>query len=61
MRKRKTEVDPQIGVIATLGAEVGVATPAIAKLVDLIHAIEDGEKPMAFSTFQELIDTCAST
>ena len=42
-------------------AEVGVATPAIAKLVDLIHAIEDGEKPMAFSTFQELIDTCAST
>ena len=61
VRKRKTEVDPQIGVIATLGAEVGVATPAIAKLVDLIHAIEDGEKPMAFSTFQELIDTCAST
>ncbi len=61
VRKRKTEVDPQIGVIATLGAEVGVATPAITKLVDLIHAIEDGEKPMAFSTFQELIDTCAST
>lgn len=61
VRKRRTEVDPQIGVIATLGAEVGIATPAIVKLVDLIHVIEDGAKPMAFETFQELIDTCAST
>jgi 2-dehydropantoate 2-reductase len=61
VRKRRTEVDPQIGVIASLGAEVGVATPAIVKLVELIHAIEDGTKPMAFETFQELIDTCAST
>lgn len=61
VRKRRTEVDPQIGVIASLGAEVGVATPAIVKLVELIHAIEDGTKLMAFETFQELIDTCAST
>ncbi|MDP3545316.1 MAG: 2-dehydropantoate 2-reductase N-terminal domain-containing protein [Phreatobacter sp.] len=61
VRKRRTEVDPQIGVIASLGAEVGIATPAIVKLVELIHAIEDGAKPMAFETLQELIDTCAST
>ncbi len=43
------------------GGRGGCRDAAIAKLVDLIHAIEDGEKPMAFSTFQELIDTCAST
>ncbi len=61
VRKRRTEVDPQIGVIAALGAEAGVATPAIAKLVELIHAIEDGTRPMAMATFQELIDTCTST
>ena len=61
VRKRRTEIDPQIGVIARLGAEVGVDTPAIAKLVELIHAIEDGSKPMAMTTFQELIDTCRST
>lgn len=61
VRKRKTEVDPQIGAIGQLGAEVGVPTPAINKLVALIHGIEDGEKPMAFATFQELIDACAST
>lgn len=61
VRKRRTEVDPQIGVIAQLGAEVGIATPAIVKLVELIHAIEDGTRPMAMATFQELIDTCTST
>ena len=58
VRKRKTEIDPQIGVIAELGREVGVPTPAISCLVALIHAIEDGHKPMAFSTFSELITVC---
>jgi 2-dehydropantoate 2-reductase len=60
VRKRRTEIDPQIGIIAELGREVGVATPALAKLVALIHDIEDSRRPMALSTFQELIDTCTS-
>lgn len=55
VRKRKTEVDPQIGVIAELGAEAGVATPVIARLVALIHDIEDGKRPMAFDTLAELL------
>lgn len=58
VRKRKTEVDPQIGVIADLGAEAGVPTPAIRHLVALVHDIEDGRAPMAFETFQFLIKTC---
>jgi 2-dehydropantoate 2-reductase len=61
VRKRRTEIDPQIGVIGQLGAEAGIATPAIKRLVELIHDIEDGRRPMAFETFQLLIDTCAST
>ena len=60
VRKRRTEIDPQIGIIAELGREAGVTTPALARLVALIHDIEDGRRPMAFSTFQELIDTCTS-
>ena len=60
VRKRKTEVDPQIGVIVALGREAGVATPALAKLTELIHDIEDGRRPMAFATFEVLIDTCTS-
>ncbi len=58
VRRRKTEVDPQIGVIAELGREAGIPTPAIRCLVALIHAIEDGRKPMAFATFSELIAVC---
>ncbi len=60
VRKRRTEIDPQIGIIVRLGAQAGVPTPALSRLVELIHAIEDGKAPMAFSTFQLLIDTCIS-
>jgi len=60
VRKRKTEIDPQIGIIGRLGAESGVATPAIDRLVELIHDIEDGRRPMAFETFQQLLDACGS-
>ena len=58
VRKRKTEVDPQIGVIVALGREVGIATPAIACLVALIHDIEDGRRPLAYETFNVLIQAC---
>jgi len=58
VRKRKTEVDPQIGVIAELGAEAGIETPGIRHLVALIHDIEDGRAPMAAATFDKLIETC---
>jgi len=60
VRKRRTEVDPQIGVIVTLGREAGIATPALKRLVELIHDIEEGRRPLHASTFQELIDTCTS-
>jgi 2-dehydropantoate 2-reductase len=60
VRKRKTEVDPQIGIIGKLGREAGIATPALDRLTALIHDIEDGRRPMAFATFRELIDTCTS-
>jgi 2-dehydropantoate 2-reductase len=60
VRKRKTEIDPQIGIITTLGREAGVPTPALSELVALIHDIEDGRRPMSFATFQRLIDTCTS-
>ena len=58
VRKRRTEVDPQIGVIGELGREAGIATPAIVRLVELIHDIEDGRRPMAYDTFAELVAIC---
>ncbi len=60
VRRRKTEVDAQIGIIARLGREAGVATPALAKLVALIHDVEDGRKPMARTTFAELVAICGA-
>jgi 2-dehydropantoate 2-reductase len=55
VRKRKTEVDPQIGVIAELAAEAGVPTPTIRRLVALVHDVEDGRRPMSMETFRELM------
>jgi 2-dehydropantoate 2-reductase len=60
VRKRKTEVDQQIAIMGTLGREAGIATPAIDRLVALIHDVEDGRRSLSFDTFQELIDTCTS-
>ena len=58
VRKRRTEVDAQIGVIAELGREAGVDTPAIRRLVELIHDIEEDRRPMAWATFAQLIAAC---
>ncbi|CAN7555850.1 ketopantoate reductase family protein [Bosea sp. LjRoot90] len=60
VRKRKTEGGPQIGIISTLGREVGVATPALETLVALIRDIEDGRRPMSSDTLKVLIDQCRS-
>ncbi|MFC5396366.1 ketopantoate reductase family protein [Bosea vestrisii] len=60
VRKRKTEGQPQIGIISALGREVGVATPALELLVSLIQDIEDGRRPMSFETLKVLIAQCRS-
>ena len=44
VRKRKTEVDAQIGVMVDLGREAGISVPTLARMVDLIHDIEDGKR-----------------
>ena len=42
VRKRRTEVDAQLGPIVAHGAEAGVPTPLVARLVQLVHEVEDG-------------------
>lgn len=56
VRKRKTEVDPQIGVISEIAATHGMKTPMIDRLVALIHEIEDGTRPMSAETFAALAE-----
>jgi len=55
VRKRRTEVDAQIGIIAGIGRELGVPMPALERLVALIHAIEEGERPLAWSTLDAML------
>jgi 2-dehydropantoate 2-reductase len=54
VRKRKTEIDAQIAIIARIAREAGVKTPLIERLVDLIHDVEDGRRPQDWSTLDAL-------
>ncbi|MCG6986643.1 MAG: 2-dehydropantoate 2-reductase [Gemmatimonadetes bacterium] len=54
VRKRKTEVDAQIAPIAELGGEVGVDTPLVRRLVELVHDVEEGRRPQAWETLDAL-------
>jgi 2-dehydropantoate 2-reductase len=58
VRKRRTEVDAQIGIIAELSAEVGMETPAIDRLVELVHDVETGRRTQSPETFNELLAIC---
>jgi 2-dehydropantoate 2-reductase len=54
VRKRPTEVDPQLGIVVTLGKDAGIATPLTRRLVALIHEIEDGLRPQSLETLDAL-------
>jgi 2-dehydropantoate 2-reductase len=54
VRKRRTEVDAQLGIVVSLGREVGVATPLTARLVELIHDIENGVRPLSLDNLDAL-------
>jgi 2-dehydropantoate 2-reductase len=57
VRKRPTEGDAQLGIVVTLGAEAGVATPLTARLVELIHEIEAGVRPQSLDALAALAAT----
>lgn len=54
VRKRRTEVDAQVGKLVELAAEAGVAVPTLTRLVALIHEIEDGTRPLAVENLAAL-------
>ena len=58
VRKRRTEVEAQYGVVVAMGREAGVAMPTLQRLIELIRDIEDGRRPQAQETFRALMDVC---
>jgi 2-dehydropantoate 2-reductase len=57
VRKRRTEVDAQLGIVVTLGRGAGVPTPLTERLVELIHDIENGSRTQSLETLDALAAT----
>ncbi|HEY2131884.1 MAG TPA: 2-dehydropantoate 2-reductase N-terminal domain-containing protein [Acetobacteraceae bacterium] len=55
IRKRATEVDVQIAPIVEVGARHGIACPTVSRLVQMIHEVEAGTRPMTDDNLLELI------
>lgn len=54
VRKRRTEVDAQVGAVVQIAAQHGISVPLLSRLVELIHDIEDGRRDMSVATFHAL-------
>jgi 2-dehydropantoate 2-reductase len=54
VRKRRTEVDEQIGAVLRIGRGRGLPMPLTARLVDMIHELEDGTRQRAVANVDEI-------
>ena len=54
VRKRRTEVDPQLGPIKAEGARLAIETPLTLALTRQIHDIEDGRRQLDWRNLDEL-------
>lgn len=57
VRKRKTEVDAQLGWIVRTGEKVRVPTPLTQAVISQIHEIESGARPLARENMRKLGET----
>jgi 2-dehydropantoate 2-reductase len=61
VRRRRTEADAQLGPIVRLGAEAGVATPLVTRLIELVHDVEEARRPQSRETLDLLKDALVRT
>ena len=54
IRKRQTEVEPQLGPIVSTGRTVGVPTPLTARLIEMIVEMEQGRRQFSPDNLSEL-------
>jgi 2-dehydropantoate 2-reductase len=60
IKRRKTEIDMQCGVVVERGEHLGIPTPVNAATVRLVHEIEGGERGMDWSNLDELVIAASS-
>jgi 2-dehydropantoate 2-reductase len=54
IRKRKTEVDAQLGPAVDIGRQHGLDLPITARTIALIHEIETGRRALSIANLDEL-------
>ncbi len=54
VRKRKTEVDDQVGAVVQTAQAHGLRVPLNARLLDLIHDLEAGRRQMSWDNLADL-------
>ncbi len=55
VRKRKTEVDQQVGAVVDTASAHGLPAPLNARLVALVHDLEDGRQAMSWQNLEDLV------
>ena len=55
VRKRKTEVDGQLGVLVRKGESLGVPMPLTRGLIGIIRDLEDGRRQMDWKNFDPIV------
>jgi 2-dehydropantoate 2-reductase len=54
VRKRRTEVDAQLGPIVDIGRRHGIPVPLTARLIELIHDLEEGRRVQGLDVLDAL-------
>jgi 2-dehydropantoate 2-reductase len=60
VRRRKTEVDGLLGVLARKGEALGVDTPLTRRLIDIIQDLEEGRRRMDWANLDPLVSLAAT-
>lgn len=55
VRKRKTEVDQQVGAVVEIARSRGIAVPLNQRLMELIHDLEESRRTMSWENLKEMI------
>jgi 2-dehydropantoate 2-reductase len=58
VRKRRTEVDELLGKVTEVARRLGIDTPLLDTLIDLVHDIERGRRELSRDTFDVLLQQC---
>jgi 2-dehydropantoate 2-reductase len=58
VRKRRTEVDELLGKVSESGRKLGVGTPLLDTLINLVHDVEEGRRSISWETFDILLHQC---